>query len=547
MAGLVPPELKRRFDERVSPHHGLKQARIGAVINGEQVVQAPGRQGWVYVTLTEPSDVGVTEAINLSTRWAYGAPVYVRRGPRGHMEVIGVDAAAAVSEAGNSATMLTVPDIALTGIVDERRFEPGLVQAKRNAGVYTMSVYINSFVYTAPDGTRREYPGGWLDLTSYVPATEGKRRWALVGVNMVTNTAAAVAGDEYGLATTLDMALLNEIDPGDVKPLAGVNLSYGMTAVDSDNLILDARAFLDGGGAASGETTIPGAGAWNPDLAPATPDADDDEFDDASLGVAWTEVDADSVLTVTEASGMLTLANSGAASALTGVQRAAPATDFQIVTKLAIRIAPTESLTGDWCRTGIALTFPTVTGYAFVCVQRATTGWQLQVGMEAEGVSTYQFIEHTTAMPDAVYLRLRYNSANEGLSAEVSEDALTWSGMTIGISAFGEAPDKSWLWITSDGTTEADFAFYRVRDGYGAQTDPVYGRNEDVTASYVPIHTDDVSAPPTDAELDAAIGTPADVGAGYVALLDDNGAGDAMYLIASDGTNWWHAALTKAT
>jgi len=363
---------------------------------------------------------------------------------------------------------------------------------------------------------------------------------------MVTNTAEAVAGDEYGLATTLDMALLNEIDLGDVKPLAGVNLSYGMTAVDSDSLILDARAFLDGGAVSSG-ATIPGAGAWNPDLTPATPDADDDEFDDASLDAAWTEVDADSVLAVTEASGVLTLANSGAASALTGVQRAAPTTDFQIVTKMAIRIAPTSGLTGDWCRAGIALTFPTVTGYAFVCVQRTTTGWQLQAGMDAEGVSTYQFIEHAAAMPDAVYLRLRYNSANEGLSAEASEDALTWSGMTIGISAFGEAPDKSWLWITSDGTTEADFAFYRVRDEYGAQTDPVYGRNEDVTASYVPVYTDDVSNPPTDAELEAAIGTPAAVGVGYVALLDDNGAGNAMYLIASDGTNWWHAALTKAT
>ena len=58
--------------------------------------------------------------------------------------------------------------------------------------------------------------------------------------------------------------------------------------------------------------------------------------------------------------------------------------------------------------------------------------------------------------------------------------------------------------------------------------------------------TADVSSPPTDAELDAEFGTPAAAGAGFVATLDDNGAGTAGYLVWSDGTNWWHAAGTKA-
>lgn len=57
----------------------------------------------------------------------------------------------------------------------------------------------------------------------------------------------------------------------------------------------------------------------------------------------------------------------------------------------------------------------------------------------------------------------------------------------------------------------------------------------------------DVSSPPTDAELDSALGTPADVGAGFVGVLDDNGAGSAVWLVASDGTNWWHVSMTKAT
>jgi hypothetical protein len=60
------------------------------------------------------------------------------------------------------------------------------------------------------------------------------------------------------------------------------------------------------------------------------------------------------------------------------------------------------------------------------------------------------------------------------------------------------------------------------------------------------VATDDVSSPPTDAELDTAFGTPATVGTGFTALIDDNGAGSAVYLVASDGTNWWYSSMTKA-
>jgi len=48
---------------------------------------------------------------------------------------------------------------------------------------------------------------------------------------------------------------------------------------------------------------------------------------------------------------------------------------------------------------------------------------------------------------------------------------------------------------------------------------------------------------PTDAELDAAFGTPATVGSGWVGLVDDNGAGARMWICASDGTNWWYARM----
>lgn len=62
----------------------------------------------------------------------------------------------------------------------------------------------------------------------------------------------------------------------------------------------------------------------------------------------------------------------------------------------------------------------------------------------------------------------------------------------------------------------------------------------------IKISTANVSNPPYDEELDSAFGTPATVGAGFLALLDDAGAGSAVYLVLSDGTSWWYEQLTKA-
>ena len=62
----------------------------------------------------------------------------------------------------------------------------------------------------------------------------------------------------------------------------------------------------------------------------------------------------------------------------------------------------------------------------------------------------------------------------------------------------------------------------------------------------IQVSTADVTNPPTDAELDAEFGTPGAVGAGYVALLDDNNGDANVYLVFSSGTSWWYVALTKA-
>lgn len=62
----------------------------------------------------------------------------------------------------------------------------------------------------------------------------------------------------------------------------------------------------------------------------------------------------------------------------------------------------------------------------------------------------------------------------------------------------------------------------------------------------IQVNQADVTNPPTDAELDATFGTPAAVGAGFIRLLDDAGAGANFYLVASDGANWWTFTAAKA-
>lgn len=60
------------------------------------------------------------------------------------------------------------------------------------------------------------------------------------------------------------------------------------------------------------------------------------------------------------------------------------------------------------------------------------------------------------------------------------------------------------------------------------------------------VRTDDVTATPTDAEFDTAFGTPAQVGAGFIGILNDAGGGTAVYLVYSDGASWFYVAGTKA-
>ena len=75
----------------------------------------------------------------------------------------------------------------------------------------------------------------------------------------------------------------------------------------------------------------------------------------------------------------------------------------------------------------------------------------------------------------------------------------------------------------------------------------VVGNSGAKTSANINTSDNDVSNPPTDAEIDLAFNAPVIAGDGFIGVIDDDGAGANVWLCVSDGANWWYVALTKAT
>jgi hypothetical protein len=67
----------------------------------------------------------------------------------------------------------------------------------------------------------------------------------------------------------------------------------------------------------------------------------------------------------------------------------------------------------------------------------------------------------------------------------------------------------------------------------------------DSDIAFIHYSINNVSNPPTDAQLDTAFGQPNVVGAGFVGVLNDNNDGVNEYIVTSDGTSWWYQLMTK--
>jgi len=99
------------------------------------------------------------------------------------------------------------------------------------------------------------------------------------------------------------------------------------------------------------------------------------------------------------------------------------------------------------------------------------------------------------------------------------------------------------LLLASAGESAGNLAYFRGEDG--SLNAPGVG-NFSAGGIRVRVVDDNVSNPPTDAELDTAFGSPATMGEGFVGIVDDNDAATNVWLIGIAGGAWWYEALTKA-
>lgn len=79
-----------------------------------------------------------------------------------------------------------------------------------------------------------------------------------------------------------------------------------------------------------------------------------------------------------------------------------------------------------------------------------------------------------------------------------------------------------------------------LQERHSEDAEPIF------TALQLQVVESDVSDPPTDAELDALFGTPAAIGVGWHCFVKDTSSGGKLYLVTSDGSNWWTFTGTLA-
>lgn len=232
-------------------------AVMGAYIGGTATVNAE-RPGRVYATIQDGEQRTIVVALNHSAPLKFGLPIWLERGDSGEWEVVGVDAMRATEFFGDGTPTNFVgphshePGTGLDDFVSPERFYPGLCVPETGTD---LTVYVYPFSYTH-EGAEGTWQGGTLDLTAYVPATEGEHGWVKVYYNLDTGALGAVAGDTYDLLLDIGQTVkanrwdyLDAIATAGYVPLMAVRLRNGQTALNNPFDFQSIREFVTGGGA----------------------------------------------------------------------------------------------------------------------------------------------------------------------------------------------------------------------------------------------------------------------------------------------------------
>lgn len=231
------------------------------------------------------------------------------------------------------------------------------------------------------------------------------------------------------------------------------------------------------GAAGSGGGGSAGSSIYFPDLPPATPSADDDEFSDGSLGAAWTDWDVGAQGTYTEGAYGAEITNAGTVgSAWAGIHRAVPAGDFAVVTRV--------SMTGravDFCSAGFAIAEdlsanPSTADFTFFGLTYQTDSL-LRLRVDTfTAYNTYLSTQKEFTLGGWTHLYLRVRSISGVYSFDYATDGTNWTRFYTFTPAF--TVSKLALVVSNNTSTGVDvigrFRFFRKQVGTSLGT-PVLG------------------------------------------------------------------------
>jgi len=179
-------------------------------------------------------------------------------------EVKGLQISKAWSQVGSQIGSIAIPQHtgSTTGptpeLVEARQLDRALVYQDPNNAAFLLT--ITAFNYKDASGTDQLYPGGTIDVTSYIPAGAGTWGWVKVGFDKTGVAPVAVAGTPVSVSVPLDAAALALIPFTGYVPFCGVMLTNGQTAAPVETDFMDCSVLKDtgGGGGSSSPLTTKG-------------------------------------------------------------------------------------------------------------------------------------------------------------------------------------------------------------------------------------------------------------------------------------------------
>lgn len=247
MSYLMRFKQQRQQALQTDTNANKPDASVGAVVNGANVIMGTLGPAWIWVTPQKGDQLGPPyQALNRTISAVWNTPVKLGVNSQGQPYI--VDVADSQIDPFMSGTMggsllsQRVPQhsheygFGNYDLVSDRRLVEGKAWWRSVDGPFT--IYINAFPYADSSGNDQYWPGGTLNLTSYLTSTSGQHQWIKIGFDPVAAVPAAFAGTPVSVIIPLQATDLAAISLKGYIPLAGVQVSYGQ-AISGDGDFID--------------------------------------------------------------------------------------------------------------------------------------------------------------------------------------------------------------------------------------------------------------------------------------------------------------------